>query len=174
MIAGGDDHYCVRVLRRLGSSGSIAVLREVAEGVRFAASGCLIHRRFEPANLLRAPNRHVKIIYLSLSLLAEYEYERVTREGTIVGSVELISPEQARNRRATCIRSDVYSLGRALDIPLDRFPAVRGGNIARRLIRHCCQPPPEVRRPRSEVPGPLSLLNLRMIAKRPDSRLNTV
>jgi len=45
-------------------------------------------------------NGQVKIIDLGLAVPPENEDERVTREGTTVGAVDYISPEQARDSRA--------------------------------------------------------------------------
>ena len=47
------------------------------------------------------PNDPVKIIDLGLAVQSENEDERVTREGTTVGTVDSMSPEQARDSRAT-------------------------------------------------------------------------
>ena len=53
----------------------------------------------------------IKIIDLGLALQNEFEDERVTRDGTTVGTVDYMAPEQARDSRATSIQSDMYSLG---------------------------------------------------------------
>jgi eukaryotic-like serine/threonine-protein kinase len=172
-VPGGDLHDYVREHGPLGIAESVEVIRGVAEGLRFAASRGLIHRDVKPANLLRAPDGKVKIIDLGLALQADNEDERVTREGTTVGTVDYMSPEQARDSRATSIRSDIYSLGCTFYYLLTGSPPFPGGDIADKLTRHCTQPPPDVRRLRPEVPWPLSQLIQRMMAKRSECRFNS-
>lgn len=169
-VEGGDLHDQVRQGGPLGIREAVAAIRSVATGLQYAASQGLIHRDIKPANLLMTPSKLVKIIDLGLALQAESEDERVTREGTTVGTVDYMSPEQARDSRATSERSDIYSLGCTFYFLLTGAPPFPGGDIADKLSRHCTEPPPDSRKLRPEIPGPLALLIRRMMAKRPENR----
>jgi serine/threonine protein kinase len=169
-VPGGDLHDYVRDNGPLGITETISVIRGVAEGLRYAASRGLIHRDIKPANLLRAPAGHAKIIDLGLALQWENEDERVTREGTTVGTVDYMSPEQARDSRATTVRSDIYSLGCTMYYLVTGSPPFQGGNIADKLTKHCTLPPPDPRELRPSIPIPLARLIQRMMAKKPDNR----
>ncbi|WP_406696535.1 protein kinase [Singulisphaera sp. Ch08] len=169
-VEGGDLHDRVRQGGPLGIREAVAAIRAVATGLQFAASRGLIHRDIKPANLLMTPSKQIKIIDLGLALQAESEDERVTREGTTVGTVDYMSPEQARDSRATSERSDIYSLGCTFYFLLTGSPPFPGGDIADKLSRHCTEAPPDSRKLRPEIPGPLALLIRRMMAKRPENR----
>src|SRR4051794_22935327 len=169
-VEGGDLHDRVRNEGPLGIGEAVSVIRAVAKGLEFAATRGLIHRDIKPANLLLRPDGMVKIIDLGLALQAENEDERVTREGTTVGTVDYMAPEQARDSRATSERSDIYSLGCTFYFLLTGSPPFPGGDVADKLSRHCLQPPPDPRKIRPEIPAPLALLMRRMMAKRPENR----
>ncbi|SIO64887.1 serine/threonine protein kinase [Singulisphaera sp. GP187] len=169
-VEGGDLHDRVRQGGPMGIGEAVAAIRSIATGLQYAASQGLIHRDIKPANLLMTPSKLVKIIDLGLALQAESEDERVTREGTTVGTVDYMSPEQARDSRATSERSDIYSLGCTFYFLLTGFPPFPGGDIADKLSRHCSEPPPDSRKLRPEIPGPVALLIRRMMAKRPENR----
>ncbi|HWE36144.1 MAG TPA: serine/threonine-protein kinase [Isosphaeraceae bacterium] len=170
-IAGGDLHDRVRNYGPLGIAESVRVIRASAQGLRYAAGRGVIHRDVKPANLLVTPDGHVKITDLGLALQVEAdEDERVTRDGTTVGTVDYMAPEQARDSRATSVRSDIYSLGCTMYYVLTGMPPFAGGDVTEKLRRHAIEPAPDVRRLRPEVPAALSLLIRRMMAKEPEAR----
>jgi serine/threonine-protein kinase len=172
-VAGGDFHDKVRSQGPLPIHEAIAVVRAVAEGLQFAAGRGLIHRDIKPANLLLSSSGQVKIADLGLALQAEEEDERVTREGTTVGTVDYMAPEQARDSRATSVRSDIYSLGCTLFFLLTGQPPFPGGDVAEKLHRHINVTAPDIRESRPEVPEALARVIATMLAKRPESRFGS-
>src|SRR4051794_41116667 len=96
-VQGGDLHDRVRNEGPLEIGEAVAVIKSVAEGLQYASERGLIHRDVKPANLLLSPEGEVKIIDLGLALKSEAEDERVTRDGTTVGTVDYMAPEQARD-----------------------------------------------------------------------------
>ena len=82
----------------------------------------------------------------------------MTREGTTVGTVDYMAPEQARDSRATSIQSDMYSLGCTFYYLLAGVPPFPGGTsptssraMPRPRRRTCatCVPTCQVRSARS-------------------------
>ena len=125
-VTGGDLHDYIQRHGPLSLAEAIAVVKDVAAGLKYAANRGLIHRDVKPSNLLRTPAGQVKIIDLGLALQNEFEDERVTRDGTTVGTVDYMAPD----RRATAGRP----ASRATSTPWDalsitcwpeslRFPA---------------------------------------------------
>ena len=113
------------------------------------------------------------MIDLGLALQAENEDERVTREGTTVGTVDYMAPEQARDSRATSIQSDMYSLGCTFYFLLTGVPPYPGGDITEKLTRHAKAPVPDVCDLRQDVAPSLAAILTRMMAKRPDDRFGS-
>ena len=142
-------------------------------GLTLRSTRGLVHRDVKPSNILRSDPASIKIIDLGLALQAEFEDERVTREGTTVGTVDYMAPEQARDSRAANLRSDIYSLGCTLYYLLTGVPPYPGGDITDKLTRHAKAPPPDVRDLRPDVPEALAQIMLRMMAKRAEDRFDS-
>ncbi len=169
-VPGGDLHDLVRNQGPLSAAELVNVLKAVSQGLRYAATKGLIHRDIKPANLLMTPDGLVKITDLGLALQVEEEDERVTRDGTTVGTVDYMAPEQARDSRGTSIRSDIYSLGCTSYYLLTGSPPFQGGDVAEKLRRHAQEAPPDVRNVRPEIAESLAKLIQKMMAKRPENR----
>ena len=169
-VEGKDLFDRVRNKGPLTAPEAVKFVREVALGLEYAAKRGMIHRDIKPANLLIASEGHAKIIDLGLALMTEEDDERVTRDGTTVGTVDYMSPEQARDSRKINERSDIYSLGCTLHYLLTGFPPYPGGNLADKLARHHSADIPDVRDRKPDVPRDLAVLVRRMMAKKPEQR----
>src|SRR5207249_7819199 len=102
---------------RLDPEEARTIVIQVADALDHARLEGIIHRHIKPSNILlaRTPDGVVaKLTDLGLSREASEEEFRVTRDGTTVGTVDYLSPEQARDSGSADIRSDIYSLGCSL------------------------------------------------------------
>lgn len=169
-VPGGDFHDYIQRNGPLRADEAVRVIRGAASALRYAASRGVIHRDIKPSNILRSPDGSPKIIDLGLALQAGVEDERVTREGTTVGTVDYMSPEQARDSRATSIQSDIYSLGCTFYYLLAGVPPYPGGDITDKLTRHARTPAPDIRDLRPDIPAAVARIVLRMMAKQPEER----
>ena len=170
LVSGGDLHDFIRNHGQMSPKEATRVIRASAEGLGYAADRGVIHRDVKPANLLLTGDGKVKVTDLGLAIQMENEDERVTRDGTTVGTVDYMAPEQARDSRATSVRSDIYSLGCTFYYLLTGMPPFPGGDITDKLRRHATDPPPDIRKLRPEVSPQLAQLIRRMMAKNPDNR----
>jgi serine/threonine-protein kinase len=172
-VSGGDFHKRVQHQGPLSVAEAVSVVKSVAAGLKYAANRGLIHRDIKPSNILRTPAGEIKIIDLGLALQNVFEDERVTREGTTVGTVDYMAPEQARDSRATSIQSDIYSLGCTFYYLLTGVPPFPGGDITDKLTRHAKTPPPAVSDLRPDVPAAISSAIQTMMAKQPEDRYDS-
>lgn len=171
-VDGRDLHDRVRLTGPMGPDEAVAFIRQVAGGLQYAALQGMIHRDVKPANLLLTAEGQAKIIDLGLALQAAEEDERVTRDGTTVGTVDYMSPEQARDSRRISERSDIYSLGCTFHYILTGSPPYPGGTLADKLARHHSAEIPDVRDRNPQLPADLAALVRRMMAKKPEGRFD--
>lgn len=94
--------------RGLGFTKSLAIFAQAADGLAYAHSMGIIHRDIKPANIMIVPaSGLVKIMDFGIARLRGAQKQ--TREGSIIGTLAYMAPEQIRGEPAS-ERSDLYSL----------------------------------------------------------------
>jgi serine/threonine protein kinase len=87
---------------------ALNIVLQVARALQYAHSQGIIHRDIKPSNIMLDQSNHAKVADFGLAL--QERTTRLTVDGSIVGTPEYMSPEQAAAEPAT-LRSDIYSLG---------------------------------------------------------------
>ncbi|MBK9387938.1 MAG: serine/threonine protein kinase [Planctomycetes bacterium] len=180
--------FCRR--RRLAVDERLALFREVCEGVQHAHQRGVIHRDLKPSNVLVMERDGVpapKIIDFGLAraLGGASREHAMTREGTLLGTLEYMSPEQAEGDADIDIRADGYALGVLLhellvdDLPHGRL-RWREASLGQQLemIRSLEPARPSALAPSKELArrlaGDLDWIVLRALAKDRERRYRTV
>jgi eukaryotic-like serine/threonine-protein kinase len=92
---------------RLGVRESLAITAQIADGLGYAHSMGIVHRDVKPANVMITATGTVKIMDFGIARVRGSQ--RLTREGSALGTLAYMSPEQVRGEEADG-RSDLYSL----------------------------------------------------------------
>jgi serine/threonine protein kinase len=146
-------------------------IRQAARALQHAHEAGLIHRDVKPANLMVDREGTVKVLDLGLSLHTTAEESVLTRD--VVGTIEYLAPEQARDSHAVDSRADVYALGATFYFlltgspPPGVFGAGRDGRLTPGQLAE------RLRELRPEVPQALAVFVGRMMAVNPRQRLQT-
>jgi len=108
------DYYEGQTLESLIKRGplppaeAIRIAIQIAEGLGRAHEAGMVHRDIKPGNIMVTERGEVKILDFGLAKLAGET--RITREGTMLGTVAYMSPEQLRGDEVDS-RTDIWSLG---------------------------------------------------------------
>src|SRR5918998_6752671 len=145
---------------------AIAYTRQILSALRYAHRGGLIHRDIKPHNVIVDPEGVVKVADFGI---ARAGASQMTEEGSIIGTAQYLSPEQARGAPVDQT-SDLYSTGIVLFELLTGTVPFTGETPVEIAMKHLSQvpePPSELRR---EVPDDLDLVVLRALSKEPAER----
>jgi beta-lactam-binding protein with PASTA domain/predicted Ser/Thr protein kinase len=145
---------------------AVEYARQILSALRFAHRHGIVHRDIKPHNVLVDAEGRVKVTDFGI---ARAGASQMTEAGSIVGTAQYLSPEQARGTDVDQ-RSDLYSLGIVLYELLTGTLPFNGDTPVEIAMKHLSTVPeaPSARRP--DVPRELDLIVTRALAKDPADR----
>jgi serine/threonine-protein kinase len=151
----------------LSAEVTLDVLGQTARALHTAHRAGVIHRDIKPGNLLVTETGIVKVT--DFGIARALEGARMTMTGTVLGTAQYVSPEQASGSTLTP-STDLYSLGVvAYECLAGRPPFSAANQVAIALLHLNEQVPPLP----ASVPKPVRDLIGAMLAKSPDHRPRT-
>jgi ABC-type transport system substrate-binding protein len=153
---------------RLGDVVDVGI--QVADALDYAHARGVVHRDIKPANIMVTGEvgSAVRVRVMDFGLAHAVSESRLTKTGTLIGTVAYLSPEQVGSR-AFDARSDIYSLGTVLYECLVGDPPFTGEvqSILYRIVHENPQPP---RALGVEIREELQDIVLRCLEKDPGKR----
>ena len=184
----GDVHFIVmefvdgldllQLVKRDGPldfSNAADLIAQAARGLEHAHSRGVIHRDVKPANLLIDENGRVRLLDMGLALVLAGDEESLTvaNNENVLGTADYLAPEQALNSHTVDHRADLYGLGCTFYYLLTGRPPFSEGTLAQRIAKHQTEMPASVRTLRTDCPGELEGIVVKMIQKDPAYRYQT-
>lgn len=178
-VKGRSLHEVVKEDGPLSFEDAAEFGRQAALGLEHAHQSGLVHRDVKPGNLLQDQTGTVKVLDLGLARFAEVAGSdeaplTVAHDEKVLGTADYLSPEQALDSHLVDNRADIYSLGCSLYFALTAQPPFSEGTIAQRLMWHQMKEPPPMSETRADVPESLSVIVRRLMAKKPEDRIQSM
>jgi beta-lactam-binding protein with PASTA domain/tRNA A-37 threonylcarbamoyl transferase component Bud32 len=146
---------------------ALAYTHEMLEALRFAHRHGIIHRDIKPHNILIG--ERLKVTDFGI---ARAGASQMTEAGSIMGTAQYLSPEQARGAPVTA-SSDLYSVGIVLYEMLTGKVPFSGDSAIEIAMKHLNDAPKPPSKIRPEIPEELDQVVLRALAKNPEDRYQT-
>ncbi|MCI0701357.1 MAG: serine/threonine protein kinase [Planctomycetia bacterium] len=149
---------------------SARIFADVAAGLSYIHERGLVHRDVKPSNVMVRPDGRAVLLDLGLAFAPgdplPDDPSIVGGRGYVVGTMDYIAPEQARNATDIGPAADLYGLGCALVFALTGAPPFPAETARAKVRRHRHDPPPEL----PNVPPEFARLVHSLMAKKPRER----
>jgi serine/threonine-protein kinase len=139
---------------------------QILQAAGFAHSHGVIHRDFKPHNVIVDDHGHAKVTDFGIARAGASE---MTETGSIMGTAQYLSPEQAQGHAVTAT-SDVYSIGVMLyEMLAGRLP-FEGDSAVAVALKHLSEQPAPISHWRPDVHPALEAVVMAALAKDPAQR----
>jgi eukaryotic-like serine/threonine-protein kinase len=167
------EHLAGRTLKEIVESEAplpqeraIDLAQQILQGAGYAHRHGVIHRDFKPHNVIVDDDGRTKVTDFGIARAGASE---MTETGSIMGTAQYLSPEQAQGHAVTAA-SDLYSIGVMLyEMLAGRLP-FEGDSAVSIALKHLSEPPPPLSQLRPDVHPAIEAVVMAALAKDPAQR----
>ena len=161
-VVGEDLKRLIRKVGQMSAGRTVAIAKQVCEGLAEAHSLGIVHRDLKPQNIMVDEAGNAKI--MDFGIARSLKAKGITGAGVMIGTPEYMSPEQVEGKEVDP-RSDIYSLGIILyEMVAGRVP-FEGETPFTIGVKHKSEIPKNPKELNAQMPEDLSRLILKCLEK---------
>jgi eukaryotic-like serine/threonine-protein kinase len=107
-VEGQSLYQILKEKGKLPVSETVEIMRQMLRGLQAAHREGVIHRDLKPGNIMR--DAQGRVVVMDFGLARSLAGDGMTRTGTMMGTMEYMSPEQAQAKELDA-RSDIFTSG---------------------------------------------------------------
>ncbi len=166
-VPGGDLKRFIRRSKHLSVDTSIAIAKQICEGLDEAHRHGIVHRDLKPKNIMIDDIGNVRI--MDFGIAQTIKSKGITESGMTIGTPEYMSPEQVEGLEIDH-RTDLYSLGVILYEMVTGVVPFIGDTPYSVGIKHKSEIPTNPREINAQVPESLCRIVLKCMEKAKERR----
>jgi len=150
---------------------AVKISEDICEALKAAHKKGIIHRDLKPHNVMidKSGNAYV----MDFGLAKAVKAQEASAPGTILGTPQYISPEQAKGERADH-RSDIYALGTIMYEMLTGKPVFEAKTTKGYFTKHIYEKPVEPSKTNPQIPQFIEKIILKCLEKNRDERYQNI
>ncbi len=161
-IPGEDLKSTIARVGQLSVGKTIAVIKQVCDGLAEAHRLGVVHRDLKPQNIMLDREGNARI--MDFGIARTFRTKGLTGGNVMIGTPEYMSPEQVEGKDID-LRSDIYSLGIILfEMLTGRIP-FDGESALSVALKQETQPPPDPKTINKQIPEDFNRLILKCLEK---------
>jgi serine/threonine protein kinase len=178
-VTGGTLRQLLAKRGKLPISEAVSIIEQAASALDYAHSHGIVHRDLKPGNILFHADGRLLLTDFGIAKVVnespiadQTSLHTLTTTGTIIGTPEYLSPEQATANPVDG-RSDIYSLGVVLFQMLSGHVPFTGATPVAIAVKHAMEEPPSLTQLNSAIPTSVEEVVRKALAKKPEDRYAT-
>ncbi|PIQ24247.1 hypothetical protein COW36_10530 [bacterium (Candidatus Blackallbacteria) CG17_big_fil_post_rev_8_21_14_2_50_48_46] len=147
------------------------ILIQICEGLQHAHERKVVHRDIKPDNISITSKGVVKITDFGIARMSTSNpMMQMTQDGTMLGTLGYISPEQLQNSSAVDHRADLFSFGAMMyELYTSKLP-FDGGNLGATILKIVSEDPVPPTRLNPDMDPRMETIIMKTLQKLPDYR----